>query len=81
MSTPPLVQRLAGPVTGGVRAALRAWLRLDAAGTDLVPDHGGVIVAGLLVYSLDSSWPDLIVGGIVFGFVMRGAMRILKLSK
>jgi len=43
--------------------------------------NGGVIVAGLLVYSLDSSWPDLIVGGIVFGFVMQGAMRILKLSK
>ncbi|QYY35476.1 MULTISPECIES: cation transporter [Cerasicoccaceae] len=43
--------------------------------------NGGVIVAGLLVYSLDSPWPDLIVGGIVFGFVMRGAMRILKLSK
>lgn len=45
MSGPPLVQRLAGPVTGGVRATLRAWLRLDAAGADLVPDHGGVIVA------------------------------------
>ena len=43
--------------------------------------NGGVIVAGLLVYWLDSPWPDLLVGGIVFGFVMRGAVRILELSK
>lgn len=43
--------------------------------------NGGVIVAGLLVYSLDRSWPDLIVGSIVFVFVMRGAVRILKLAK
>lgn len=43
--------------------------------------NGGVIVAGLLVYLLGSPWPDLLVGGIVFGFVMRGALRILKLSK
>ena len=32
--------------------------------------NGGVIVAGVLVYFLDSKWPDLIVGGIVFSFVM-----------
>ena len=43
--------------------------------------NGGVIVAGLLVYLLGSPWPDLLVGGIVFGFVMRGAIRILKLSQ
>ena len=43
--------------------------------------NGGVIVAGLLVYLLGSPWPDLLVGGIVFGFVMRGAIRILNLSK
>lgn len=43
--------------------------------------NGGVILAGVLVYWLDSKWPDLIVGGIVFGFVMRGAIRILKLAK
>jgi hypothetical protein len=30
---------------------------------------------------LGSPWPDLLVGGIVFGFVMRGAIRILKLSQ
>ncbi len=43
--------------------------------------NGGVILAGVLVYWLESKWPDLIVGTIVFGFVMRGAIRILNLSK
>jgi len=43
--------------------------------------NGGVIVAGGLVYFLDSKWPDLVIGGVVFAFVMRGAIRILKLSK
>ena len=43
--------------------------------------NGGVILAGVLVYFLHSKWPDLVIGGIVFAFVMRGAIRILKLSK
>ena len=43
--------------------------------------NGGVIAAGILVYFLNSKWPDLVIGGIVFTFVMRGALRILKLSK
>ncbi|MEM9446865.1 MAG: cation transporter [Verrucomicrobiota bacterium] len=43
--------------------------------------NGGVILAGVLVYWLESKWPDLVVGGVVFGFVMRGAIRILNLSK
>jgi cation diffusion facilitator family transporter len=43
--------------------------------------NGGVILAGALVYFLESKWPDLAIGGIVFAFVMRGAVRILKLSK
>ena len=43
--------------------------------------NGGVILAGVLVYLLNSKWPDLVIGGIVFTFVMRGAVRILKLSK
>lgn len=43
--------------------------------------NGGVILAGVLVYFLDIKWPDLAIGGIVFAFVMRGAIRILKLSK
>ncbi len=43
--------------------------------------NGGVILAGALVYFLDNKWPDLVIGAIVFTFVMRGAIRILKLSK
>lgn len=43
--------------------------------------NGGVILAGILVYFLKSKWPDLVVGGVVFSFVMRGAFRILKLAK
>lgn len=41
----------------------------------------GVITAGVLVYWLESSMPDLIVGTIVFLLVIQGARRILKLSK
>ncbi|WP_197056957.1 cation transporter [Cellulophaga sp. Hel_I_12] len=41
----------------------------------------GVIIAGLLVYWLNSNKPDLIVGTIVFILVIQGAFRILKLSK
>lgn len=41
----------------------------------------GVIVAGSLVYLLNSNKPDLIVGAIVFILVVQGAIRILKLGK
>jgi Co/Zn/Cd efflux system component len=41
----------------------------------------GVIVAGGLVYLLNSNKPDLIIGTIVFLIVIRGAVRILKLSR
>ena len=41
----------------------------------------GVITAGLLVNWLDSNKPDLIIGTIVFGLVIQGAIRILKLGK
>lgn len=41
----------------------------------------GVIVAGVLVYATNSRYPDLIIGSIVFWVVIRGAIRILKLSK
>jgi Co/Zn/Cd efflux system component len=41
----------------------------------------GVIIAGALVYWLDSNKPDLIVGTIVFVLVIQGAFRILKLSR
>lgn len=43
--------------------------------------NGGVILAGVLVFWLDSKLPDLIIGAIVFSFVIRGAIRILQLSK
>lgn len=41
----------------------------------------GVILAGILVYFLNTKIPDLVVGSIVFAIVIRGALRILKLSK
>ncbi|XOV69322.1 MAG: cation transporter [Fluviicola sp.] len=43
--------------------------------------NAGVIVAGLLVYTLHSSLPDLIIGAVVFTIVLRGAFRILSLGK
>ena len=41
----------------------------------------GVILAGILVYWLNSNIPDLIIGTIVFFIVSKGAFRILSLSK
>lgn len=41
----------------------------------------GVISAGILVMWLDSGLPDLLIGTAVFMIVVRGAMRILALSK
>lgn len=41
----------------------------------------GVITAGLLVNWLNSSYPDLIIGAIIFIIVARGAYRILQLAK
>jgi Co/Zn/Cd efflux system component len=41
----------------------------------------GVILAGILVYWLNSNIPDLIIGPIVFFIVSKGAFRILSLSK
>ena len=41
----------------------------------------GVIIAGSLVYFTGSNKPDLIIGGLVFLLVSRGAYRIYKLSK
>ncbi|MFY0674784.1 MAG: cation transporter [Bacteroidia bacterium] len=43
--------------------------------------NAGVILAGLLVYWLNSNKPDLIIGTIVFVLVVQGALRILKLGK
>lgn len=41
----------------------------------------GVILAGLLVWALDSKLPDLIIGALVFVLVLQGARRILKLGR
>lgn len=41
----------------------------------------GVILAGFLVWGLQTGLPDLIIGSIVFLVVLRGAIRILLLSK
>ena len=43
--------------------------------------NGGVILAGLLVLFTGSAIPDLVVGAVVFVVVIRGAFRILKLTK
>ena len=43
--------------------------------------NSGVILAAILVNVLNSNKPDLIIGTIVFIIVIRGAMRILKLSR
>ncbi|NUN09481.1 MAG: cation transporter [Ignavibacteriaceae bacterium] len=43
--------------------------------------NAGVIVAGILVNLLNSAYPDLIIGTVVFIIVARGAYRILQLAK
>lgn len=43
--------------------------------------NSGVIVAGVMVNLFNSSYPDLIIGAIVFIIVARGAFKILQLSK
>jgi Co/Zn/Cd efflux system component len=41
----------------------------------------GVILGGVLVYFTHSKIPDLVIGGIVFLIVGKGAFRIMKLAK
>ena len=41
----------------------------------------GVIIAAIFVLVLQSTIPDLIIGTIVFTFVLRGAIKIFKLAK
>jgi Co/Zn/Cd efflux system component len=43
--------------------------------------NAGVIIAGILVLFTQSKYPDLLVGGLVFIIVVRGAFGILKLGK
>lgn len=40
----------------------------------------GVIIAGALVWWLDRSWPDLLIGAIIAMIVIRGAFKIIQLS-
>lgn len=42
--------------------------------------NGGVIIAGVLVYLTHSGIPDLVIGSIVAGIVLRGAYSILKIA-
>ena len=41
----------------------------------------GVIMAGCFVLWLESGWPDLVIGSVVFLLVIQGAIRILKLGR
>lgn len=41
----------------------------------------GVMIAALFVFLLDSRWPDLVIGAVVFGLVLRGALRIFNLNR
>lgn len=43
--------------------------------------NAGVIVAAVVVWLSNSRWPDLLVGGIVFFLLAKGAFAILKLAK
>jgi Co/Zn/Cd efflux system component len=43
--------------------------------------NSGVILAGILVLLTESKYPDLVIGGVVFIVVVRGAIRMLKLGK
>lgn len=43
--------------------------------------NAGVILAGAMVFLLDTRWPDLIIGFIVSVIVLRGAVLILKDAK
>ena len=43
--------------------------------------NSGVILAGILVLVTESKYPDLVIGGVVFLIVVRGAIRMLNLGK
>lgn len=49
--------------------------------TNDVIANAGVIIAGALVWLLQSNWPDLIVGLIIAIIVLKGGLRILAISK
>jgi Co/Zn/Cd efflux system component len=41
----------------------------------------GTLIAGIIIHFTTSSLPDLIIGTVIFFMVMKGALRILSLSK
>ncbi|MBC8186166.1 cation transporter [candidate division KSB1 bacterium] len=43
--------------------------------------NSGVIAAGILVSVLNTKIPDLVIGAVVFTFVIRGAFRIIKIAR
>jgi len=49
--------------------------------TNDVIANAGVMLSGLLVWLLDSRFPDLIVGLIISSIVIRGGIRIIRKSK
>lgn len=49
--------------------------------TNDVIANAGVILAGGLVMATGTKWPDLVIGTIIAALVLRGGLRILKLSK
>jgi Co/Zn/Cd efflux system component len=43
--------------------------------------NSGVVLAAILVMVTESKYPDLIIGGVVFLIVVRGAIRMINLAK
>ncbi|MBS1569892.1 MAG: cation transporter [Bacteroidetes bacterium] len=46
--------------------------------TDAQVNVAVMVAAGLVAYT-DTRWPDLVIGAVVFGLVLRGAWRIMRL--
>ncbi len=42
--------------------------------------NAGVILSGVLVFVLQSPWPDLVIGGLIFLLLLQGSRRILRLA-
>lgn len=51
-----------------------AWI---FSATDVQANIGVLLAAGLVTW-LDSAWPDLLIGAIITGLVLRGALRIRR---
>jgi len=64
--------------TQGNHAHLKASMIFTS--NDIIANLG-VIAAGFFVLLTGNSWPDLLVGAIVFMLVLRGAWRILALAR